>query len=61
MALFDECMQQCAHKLLDTADIVRDRDITTVDVAPFAWPMPEPDFHVDINESVGERSAESLA
>jgi len=24
MALFDECMQQCAHKLLDTADIVRE-------------------------------------
>jgi len=24
MALFDECMQQCAHKLLDTADSVRD-------------------------------------
>jgi len=24
MALFSECMRQCARKLLDTADIVRD-------------------------------------
>jgi len=24
MALFSECMPQCAQKLLDTADIVRD-------------------------------------
>jgi hypothetical protein len=24
MALFSECMQQCAQKLLDTADVVRD-------------------------------------
>jgi hypothetical protein len=24
MALFFECMQQCARKVLDTADIVRD-------------------------------------
>jgi len=28
MALFSECMLQCARKLLDTADIVRDRDLT---------------------------------
>jgi len=27
MALLFECMQQCARKVLDTADIVRDRDI----------------------------------
>ena len=30
MALFHECMQSCAHIVLDTADIVRDGDITTV-------------------------------
>ena len=26
MALFNECMQSCAHIVLDTADIVRDGD-----------------------------------
>jgi hypothetical protein len=30
MALFHECMQSCAHIVLDTADIVRDGDFTTV-------------------------------
>ena len=30
MALFSERMQQCARKRLDTADIVRDGDISTV-------------------------------
>jgi hypothetical protein len=29
MALFFECMQQCARKALDTADIVRDGDFST--------------------------------
>jgi hypothetical protein len=29
MALFSECMQECARKVLDTADIVRDGDIST--------------------------------
>jgi hypothetical protein len=28
MALFHECIQKCAQKLVDTADIVRDGDIT---------------------------------
>ena len=28
MALFHECMLSCAQKLLDSADIVRDRDVT---------------------------------
>ena len=28
MALFYECIQKCARKLLDTADIVRDGDVT---------------------------------
>jgi hypothetical protein len=28
MALFSECMQSCARKVLDSADIVRDRDVT---------------------------------
>jgi hypothetical protein len=32
MALFNECMQSCAHLVLDTADIVRDGDITTTDL-----------------------------
>ena len=29
MALFNECMQSCAHIVLDTADIVRDGDFST--------------------------------
>ena len=29
MALFNECMQSCAHIVLDTADIVRDGDFAT--------------------------------
>ena len=28
MALFNECMPQCAQKVFDTADIVRDGDIS---------------------------------
>ena len=32
LALFYECLQRCARKLLDTADIVRDRDISTARV-----------------------------
>jgi len=28
MALFSECMQQCARKVLDTADIVRGGDLS---------------------------------
>jgi hypothetical protein len=28
MALFNECMQSCAHIVLDTADIVRDGDFS---------------------------------
>jgi hypothetical protein len=30
MALFSECMQECARKVLDTADIVRDGDLSTI-------------------------------
>ena len=30
MALFNECMQSCALIVLDTADIVRDGDFSTV-------------------------------
>ena len=30
MALFNECTQSCAHIVLDTADIVRDGDFSTV-------------------------------
>ena len=30
MALFNECMQSCAHIVLDTADIVRDGDFSIV-------------------------------
>ncbi len=29
MALFNECMQSCAHIVLDIADVVRKGDITT--------------------------------
>ena len=32
MALFDECMQKCAQKVLDLADIVRDGDFSPSDV-----------------------------
>jgi hypothetical protein len=31
MALFNECMQWCAPKVLDTADIVRDGDLSPVE------------------------------
>jgi len=31
MALFNECMQSCAHIVLDTADIVRDGDLSPID------------------------------
>jgi len=30
MVLFSECTQWCVHMMLDTADIVRDGDVTTV-------------------------------
>jgi hypothetical protein len=30
MALFNECMQLCAHILLDRDDIVRDGDLSTI-------------------------------
>ena len=30
MALFYECMPTCAQTVLDTADIVRDQDVTSV-------------------------------
>jgi hypothetical protein len=30
MALFSECMLECARKLLDTADIVRDGDFSPI-------------------------------
>src|SRR3979490_2554864 len=33
MALFYECMERCAHIVLDIADIVRDGDLLTVTVA----------------------------
>ena len=31
MALLFECMLQCAQKVLDAADIVRDGDFATID------------------------------
>ena len=34
MALFNECMQSCALIVLDTADIVRDGDVTPDQVLP---------------------------
>jgi hypothetical protein len=30
MALFVECMQECARKVLDTADIIRDGDFSPI-------------------------------
>jgi len=39
MALFDECMQKCAQKVLDLADIVRDGDFSPTDsVLAASWP-----------------------
>jgi len=32
MALFSECMPLCAQIVLDIADIVRDRDVTPIDL-----------------------------
>ena len=40
MALFDECKPSYAQIVLDTADIVRDRDITTVDLYLCYDPSP---------------------
>ena len=34
MALFHECIQECARKLLDTADIVRDGDFSPTMILP---------------------------
>ena len=34
MALFNECMQSCAHIVLDTADIVRDGDFSPTTRTP---------------------------
>ena len=31
MALFNECMQSCAHMVLDIADIVRDGDLSSTE------------------------------
>jgi hypothetical protein len=31
MALLVECVEECARKVLDTADIVRDGDLSTID------------------------------
>jgi hypothetical protein len=36
MALFSECMQECARKVLDTADIVRDGDFSPLETTPLA-------------------------
>ncbi len=32
MALFNECGQLCAHVMLDIADIVRDGDLSPVNI-----------------------------
>jgi hypothetical protein len=32
MALFIECMEQCAQKVLDAADIVRDGDVSLLEM-----------------------------
>jgi hypothetical protein len=37
MALFYECIQKCARKVLDTADIVRDRDFPPIDINRFRF------------------------
>jgi hypothetical protein len=41
MALFNECMQSCAHIVLDTADIVRDGDLSpSIETSLPARPKP---------------------
>ena len=40
MALFYECMQQCARKALDSADIVRDGDLSPTII--FSWNVLRP-------------------
>ena len=41
MALFSECMQLCAPKVLDTADIVRDGDFSsTTPTSDSEWRVP---------------------
>jgi len=37
MALFNECMPRCAQKVFDTADIVRDGDLSTIDGGDMVW------------------------
>src|SRR5206468_2448905 len=43
MALFSECRAQCAQTVLDTADIVRDGDITPITTTnlSFRWKLWE--------------------
>ena len=36
MALFYECMQKCAQNVLDTADIVRDGDVSPISLCKSA-------------------------
>ena len=35
MALFNECMPQCAQKVFDIADIVRDRDLSPIETMAY--------------------------
>ena len=56
MALFFECMQQCARKVLDTADIVRDAMLQQY---PIALPeMGEMGVHCSLLRYVDEEITE---
>jgi len=41
MALFSECMPQCARKVLDSADIVREALVSTTIYAVWGLPINE--------------------
>jgi|KBSSwiStaDraftv2_1062776.scaffolds.fasta_scaffold24793_7 hypothetical protein len=54
MALFHECTLQCAQKGLDTADIVRDGDVTPNDPSPlFAYFEDSQSCHLTVNQFAG--------
>ena len=52
MALFYECMQSCAHIVLDTADIVRDGDFTSTidDITGLPNVLNLPRFYVEVGD-----------
>ncbi len=56
MALFPECMRWCAFIVLDTADIVRDRDVSSTDKrneqVEYAGQEKRPDSEIESSRSL---------